>query len=66
MPYGKLAGVPCIQHDEQLLCKIFGLPERPAVCGQLQGSYEMCGPVDDSGVHARAWLMRLENLTRPA
>jgi Fe-S-cluster containining protein len=57
MPQGKPAGVPCIQLDAQLRCKIFGQPERPSV--------EMCGPVDDSGVHARAWLTRLEDLTRP-
>ena len=65
MPQGKPAGVPCIQLDEQLRCKIFGQPARPAVCGQLQASVEMCGPVDDGGLHARAWLMRLEDLTRP-
>jgi len=64
MPQGKPAGVPCVQLDTQLRCKIFGHPERPAVCGQLQASYEMCGPMDDSGAHARAWLMQLENLTR--
>jgi hypothetical protein len=65
MPNGKPAGVPCIQLDAQLRRKIFGQPERPAVCRQLQASSEMFGLVDDSGVHARAWLMRLENLTRP-
>ncbi len=65
MPQGKPAGVPCVQLDAQLRCKIFGQPDRPAVCGQLQASFEMCGPVDDRGVHARAWLMRLEALTRP-
>jgi uncharacterized protein len=65
MPNGKPAGVPCVQLDAQLRCMIFGQPERPAVCGQLQASVEMCGPVEDGGVHARAWLMRLENLTRP-
>ncbi len=66
MPQGKAAGVPCVQLDEQLRCKIFGQPERPAVCGQLQASVEMCGAVADGGVHARAWLMRLEELTQPA
>lgn len=65
MPHGKPAGVPCVQLDEHLRCQIFGKPERPAVCGQLQASVEMCGAVDDDGVHARAWLMRLEDLTRP-
>ncbi|MDP4770734.1 MAG: YkgJ family cysteine cluster protein [Limnohabitans sp.] len=65
MPQGKPAGMPCIQLDGQLRCKIFGQPERPAVCRQLQASVEMCGTVEDGGVHARAWLMRLEEMTRP-
>ena len=66
MPQGKPAGVPCVQLDEQLRCKIFGQPERPAVCGQLQASWEMCGPHDDGGQHARLYLTQLEALTRPA
>ncbi len=65
MPNGKPAGVPCVQLDEHLRCKIFGLPERPAVCRQLQASLEMCGPQDDGGAFARGYLMRLEALTRP-
>ena len=65
MPSGKPAGVPCIQLDEQLCCKVFGQPERPAVCGQLQASVEMCGPLDDQGQFARIYLTRLEQLTRP-
>ncbi|PUE38709.1 zinc/iron-chelating domain-containing protein [Limnohabitans sp. Hippo3] len=65
MPQGKPAGVPCIQLDEQLRCKIFGQPQRPAVCGQLQATLEMCGPLDDQGQFARIYLTRLEQLTRP-
>ena len=65
MPQGKPAGVPCVQLDEQLRCKIFEQPERPAVCRQLQASVEMCGAVTDGGVHARIYLARLEDLTRP-
>ncbi|WP_090047661.1 YkgJ family cysteine cluster protein [Limnohabitans sp. 2KL-27] len=65
MPHGKPAGVPCVQLDAQLRCRIFGHPERPAVCGQLQASLEMCGPQDDQGQFARAYLTRLEKLTRP-
>ncbi len=65
MPLGKPAGVPCVQLDEQLRCKIFGQPERPAVCGQLQASVEMCGPEDDQGAFARIYLTRLEELTHP-
>ena len=65
MPQGKPAGVPCVQLDEQLRCKIFGQPGRPAVCGQLQASLEMCGPVDDGGQYARIYLTQLEAQTRP-
>lgn len=65
MPHGKPAGVPCVQLDAQLRCKIFGQASRPAVCGQLKASAEMCGPQDDGGLYARAYLTRLEDLTRP-
>lgn len=62
MPNGKPAGVPCVQLDENLGCKVFGKPERPAFCGGLQPSVEMCG---DSREHALAWLTRLELATCP-
>lgn len=62
MPDGKPAGVPCVQLDEQLRCRIFGRPERPAVCGGLRPSVEMCGV---SPMHAMRWLMVLEAETRP-
>lgn len=65
MPDGKPAGVPCVQLDDQRRCKIFGQPGRPAVCGQLQASWEMCGPQDDGGQFALRFLTRLELLTRP-
>lgn len=65
MPGGKPAGMPCVQLDTQRRCRIFGQPERPAVCGQLQASLEMCGPQDDAGMFARRYLMRLELLTQP-
>lgn len=65
MPQGKPAGVPCVQLDEHLRCRIFGQPERPAVCGQLMPSLEMCGHGNDGGRHARHYLMELERLTRP-
>ena len=65
MPQGKPAGVPCVQLDAQGLCRLFGDPARPAVCRQLQPSLEMCGAHDDGGRHARLYLARLEDLTRP-
>ncbi|WP_172202474.1 YkgJ family cysteine cluster protein [Niveibacterium sp. COAC-50] len=61
MPSGKPAGVPCVQLDAQLRCKLFGDPRRPAVCGGLQPSGEMCG---DDRAHALQYLTRLEVATR--
>jgi len=63
MPNGKPAGVRCIQLNEQNMCKIFGQPERPAFCGGLQPSAEMCG---DTHEQAIAWLTHLEQVTAPA
>ncbi len=62
MPRGKPAGVACVQLDEALRCRIFGRPERPAVCGSLRPSADMCGT---HKTHAIAWLGRLEAATAP-
>ena len=62
MPNGKPAGIPCVQLDENLGCKVFGQPERPAFCAGLQPSAEMCG---ESREQALAWLSRLEAATQP-
>lgn len=62
MPDGKPAGVRCIQLLEDNRCAIFGRPERPAVCGGLQPSSEMCGA---SQGEALAWLTQLEQATHP-
>jgi len=61
MPQGKPAGVRCVQLDDAERCRLFGRPERPAVCASLRPAAEMCGP---SRQHAMAWLTRLENLTQ--
>ena len=60
MPHGKPAGVRCIQLDDANRCRLFGRPERPAVCGGLQPQREMCG---DGRAHAMHFLARLERLT---
>jgi Fe-S-cluster containining protein len=62
MPQGKPAGVRCVQLADDLRCLIFGRPERPAVCGGLRPSPEMCG---DSRTQAIAWLAQLERVTAP-
>ena len=62
MPNGKPAGMRCVQLDEDNRCRVFGKPERPAFCGGLQPSSEMCG---ESRTQAIAWLDALERATAP-
>ncbi|ABO53858.1 MULTISPECIES: YkgJ family cysteine cluster protein [Burkholderia] len=63
MPNGKPAGVRCAQLGDDLQCRIFGRPERPACCSGLQPSAEMCGVSRDD---ALAWLAHLEIATQPS
>ncbi|WP_425481113.1 YkgJ family cysteine cluster protein [Ahniella affigens] len=60
MPNGKPAGVPCVQLDADLRCRIFGQPERPNVCSSLRPDPAMCG---DSREQALAYLTDLEQVT---
>lgn len=62
MPNGKPAGVRCVQLTADNHCRLFGKPERPAICSRFQASEEMCG---DNAEHAFVWLEQLEELTRP-
>ncbi|OZI74329.1 YkgJ family cysteine cluster protein [Bordetella genomosp. 12] len=62
MPDGKPAGVPCIQLDEAMRCRIFGHPERPRVCGSLAPARDMCGDTRHEALH---WLTQVERLTAP-
>ena len=61
MQGGKPAGVRCVQLTEDNRCKLFGLPERPAVCVHLRPEPEMCG---SSREEALAYLTALEAATR--
>jgi Fe-S-cluster containining protein len=63
MPDGKPAGVRCVQLMDDMRCAIFGQPERPAFCGGIQPSLEMCG---NDRNHALQWLTRLEIETAPS
>lgn len=60
MPHGKLAGERCVQLNEHNQCRIFGQPDRPAVCSSLQPQPEMCGA---SREHAMQYLTSLERMT---
>ena len=62
LPGGKPAGVPCPHLDAALRCQLFGRPERPAVCGSLAPSEEMCGTTREQALH---FLVRLELATQP-
>lgn len=62
MPEGKPAGVACVQLDDQLRCKLFGRPERPAFCKSLRPSMAMCGTSRDE---ALAIIDALELATLP-
>ncbi|MNU02078.1 hypothetical protein D3C72_2456820 [compost metagenome] len=52
----------CIQLADDNRCLIFGQPQRPAFCGGLQPSADMCGA---SREHALHWLAELERATAP-
>lgn len=60
MPDGKPAGTRCIQLDEKNLCKLFGKPERPAVCGKFQPDRSICGENKDQALDT---LLYLESIT---
>ena len=62
MPNGKLAGLRCVQLGDDNRCLIFGQPDRPTVCLNLQPSLEMCR---ESTEEALIWLYTLEEATTP-
>ena len=62
MPFGKPAGIPCVQLLPDMRCALFGRPERPAFCVGLQPSASMCGR---DSAEAMLALDELERLTRP-
>ncbi len=62
LPKGKPAGVRCVQLTADNRCRLYGRPERPAVCVNLRPHREMCG---QSREEALAYLDALEQATRP-
>jgi hypothetical protein len=63
MPNGKPAGVRCAQLTDDNRCKLFGHPDRPAICVRLRPSLEMCGSTAEEAYQV---LMELETLTMPS
>lgn len=43
MPFGKPAGMPCVQLDDDYRCRLFGQPDRPRFCASLNPQASMCG-----------------------
>lgn len=60
MPAGKKAGQRCIQLDDNNLCLLFGMPERPKVCAAFGAEEWVCGTTNDQAILI---LSDLENLT---
>ena len=56
MPDGKPAGVRCVQLGDDNLCKIFGLAERPQVCGDFQAERQFCGDNSEQALELISWL----------
>ncbi|MBI3944272.1 MAG: YkgJ family cysteine cluster protein [Chloroflexi bacterium] len=62
MPHGKPAGVRCVQLTPDNRCRLFGHPDRPAVCIRFRANAEMCGQTAEE---AYIWLAELERTTGP-
>ncbi len=62
MPQGKPAGIACVNLDEDMRCRLFGDPARPAFCASLKPCVTMCG---DSRSEAMSILAALEVVTAP-
>jgi uncharacterized protein len=62
MPWGKPAGMPCVQLDEHYRCRLFGKPERPRFCASLRPTADMCSSTREQ---ALAGLAALERATQP-
>ncbi|MCY7355821.1 MAG: YkgJ family cysteine cluster protein [Lysobacter sp.] len=62
MPYGKPAGIPFVQLNDDYRCRLFGRPERPSFCASLKPDASMCGV---SRAEAFVILDALEIATRP-
>lgn len=62
LPEGKPSNLPCPHLDKLFRCQLFGRPERPRVCQQLQAHPEMCGKNRQQALH---YLLILEEQTSP-
>jgi hypothetical protein len=55
MPDGKPAGIRCLHLSLDMLCGIFGRPDRPAVCGQFAAEPDVCGTGREDAIRLIGW-----------
>lgn len=55
MPHGKPAGERCAQLSADMVCLIFGQPERPLVCSQFGADPEVCGSSSQEAIQILGW-----------
>ncbi|RMO85312.1 hypothetical protein ALQ33_00923 [Pseudomonas syringae pv. philadelphi] len=55
MPHGKPAGERCLHLSLELLCALFGRPERPAVCSQFKATADVCGADQADAIRLIGW-----------
>ncbi|HEY0287393.1 MAG TPA: YkgJ family cysteine cluster protein [Pseudomonas sp.] len=55
MPQGKPAGERCLHLSVEMLCALFGRPERPVVCGQFKADPEVCGNNQQEAIRLIGW-----------
>ncbi|WP_313741242.1 YkgJ family cysteine cluster protein [Pseudomonas sp.] len=59
MPNGKPAGVRCLHLSVVNLCGLFGLPERPMVCGGFKAEADVCGTDREDAIRIIGWLEKV-------
>ncbi|MFJ3483724.1 YkgJ family cysteine cluster protein [Pseudomonas sp. NPDC090202] len=55
MPNGKPAGVHCLHLSSDMLCGLFGKPERPKVCGGFRPDPQVCGESSADAIRLIGW-----------
>ena len=56
MPYGKPAGVRCVNLSPENVCLIHGTDAYPEVCRNLTANREMCGDTREEAIAYLTWL----------
>ncbi|WP_122562633.1 YkgJ family cysteine cluster protein [Pseudomonas viridiflava] len=59
MPNGKPAGEHCLHLSIELLCGLFGNPERPAVCSQFKAAEDVCGVDQTDAIRLIGWWEKM-------